>query len=172
MIPGLPLAPSPEDDDFDVNDFPVSNHAPRLCLDNPNPFQIDSIELFGNDDGAMNVDHTMDEGWLVEDNRRMRVEQPTLEDVGRPFEGEIHLTTAVKKELRDDTSLLDLRPVKRHRLEFDGVLLPSPAEVRRRWASEEVKPAQANPSHEIEEMNKNVESWRNVCSALSQMHHM
>lgn len=147
VIPGLPLAPSLEDDDdFDVNDFPIY-----------------PMEPLRNDDGATNMVHAMDEGQLVEDDRRMRVDQPTgtLEDVGRPFKGEMHQTTAVKKELRDDLSLLDLRPVKRQRLEFDGVLLPSPAEVRQRWASEEVKPAQANPSHEIEEMNKNVESWRN-----------
>lgn len=159
MIPGLPLAPLPEDDDFDVNDFPVSNQAPRLCLNNLNPFQIDPIEPFRNDEGVTNMDHAMDE-------------QSTLEDVSRPFsEGEIHQTTAVKTELRDDLSLLNLRPVKRQRLEFDGVLLPSSAEVRRRWASEEVKSAQANPSYEIEAMNRNVESWRNVRSALFQTHY-
>lgn len=144
MIPGPTSAPCPEDDDFDVNDFPIG-----------------PIELFRNDDGATNWDHASDEGRPAEDDRQMQVEQPTLEDVGRPFEGKIHQTTAVKKELRDDLSLLNLRPVKRQRVEFDGVFLPSPAEVRRRWASEEVKPAQANPSHEIAEMNKKVESWRN-----------
>lgn len=167
IISGLPLAPSLEDNDFDVNDFPVSNQALRLHSDNPNFFQIDPIELFRNDDGATNMYHA-DEGWLV-DHQWMQVDQPTLEDVSHPFKGEIHQTTAVKKELRDNWSFLNLWPVKWQHLEFDGILLPSPAEVYQWWDSEEVKPAQANPSLKIEEMNKNVESWCNVHSPF-QMH--
>ena len=91
-----------------------------------------------------------------------------MEDVGHAFQGEdleTHLAVTVKEEFRDDISLLNPQPATR-RLEFDGVLLPSLAEVRQRWALE-ADPTRANSLDEVKEMNKKVESWRNVCHFFS-----
>lgn len=120
----------------------------------------------------MDVDHFIGEAQLVEDDQEIQVDQRTMEDsVGHTFQGEdlnIHPTIIVKEELQDDISLLNSRPPKQQRLEFDGVLLPSPAEVRQRWALE-ADPTQANSLDEVEEMNKKVESWRNVCKIFVQI---
>ncbi|EDR04961.1 uncharacterized protein LACBIDRAFT_303888 [Laccaria bicolor S238N-H82] len=152
-----------DDDDIDVNDFPIGPVEEPYGDDDDidvNDFPNGPVEEPYRTDDDIDVNNFPI--GCVEPMACGAVDSP-MEDVDNGSQGEhlkTHLAVAVKEELRDDISLLNPQPVTQPRLEFDGVLLPSLAEIRQRWALE-ANLTQANSLDEVEEMNKKVESWRN-----------